>query len=414
MTLQRSIIIPDRSDLIFNRGIAHPELWLWDSWTVHDGNTIRLFCLAINRVDASGAPTTPAMRNEFPFHVRQFTSTDHGVSWRDCGVFQSPASAGDGGMARNVWSGSIEKMQNGEFVVGYTGLRELPENRDFLQTIYLGWSIDGETLDIVPYAPISCPIRDYDMIRDAGYYLGPKDSLGSNSGEEGGPILGWRDPFILRQSDSLLDVFWSAKISPAEGAVAHATISVSGRDFAIEKLHPPMTLPDAANVTQAEVPKIYQDAATGLYFMLVSACDRVSEDQPESEVSKAMRIYRSADIRGPWAPAGPDGTSAIGNAEHLFGCSIIGLDGAAGKVKMVSPLTEYASPDRRLTIAEVQTHDIAGEHEQVSSAVLQPKLFNLSRERSRTFSYNATECGGPQWPPTQARPRCGRHLRYLG
>ena len=198
-------------------------------------------------------------------------------------------------------------------------------------------------------------MRDYDVIRAAGYYLPAKETLGAHDGEEGGPILAWRDPFILDAGDGRLEVFWSAKIGPARPAVAHATVRQSGSAFQIETLLPPMTLPDDAAFTQAEVPKVYADAETGNWYLIISACDRLSETQPADEVTKVLRLYRSSSLRGPWKPAFADGVSLIPDTEHLFGASIMQTDFRAGRFSLIAPYTEYAADNRQLTFAPVKT-----------------------------------------------------------
>ncbi len=355
MTQQRPILVPAASTAIFQNGIVHPDLWLWDVWTVRDGDQLRLYTLAINKVDAQGRNTSPKTRNDYPFHIRHFVSADKGESWRDLGAFFAPSQDGDGGYSRNIWSGSMHRVHSRNFVCGFTGIREQDEARPFLQAIYLANTESPSELAFPPQTALSCPSRDYDLIREQGYYLGPRDKLGSAQGEEGGPILSWRDPFVYAEGDDVFEVFWAAKVRPTEGAVAHATVQRAGAGFEIKTLHPPMTLPDGNLFTQAEVPKLYKDGRTGLYFLLISACTRISEMQPESEVEKVLRLYVGPTFRGPWTGAFAEGHSMIKGAEFLFGGVIEEIDTSTGRLNLLSAYTEYHSEALQLTVAPLRT-----------------------------------------------------------
>ncbi|MFN7180296.1 hypothetical protein [Hyphomonas sp.] len=355
MFTQKPAPVPPPSAETFENGITHPELWLWDSWTAELGGTIHLYCLALSRTGHDGAPISPDHRNDYPFHIRHFISVDSGRSWKDEGVFAGPRDTGDGAFARNVWSGGMLARSAGDWVCGFTGIRSAAAGKPFLQTICLARSGSATSLHELPAAALSCPARDYDAIRAAGYYLPARETLGAHDGEEGGPILAWRDPFILDSGDGRLEVFWSAKIGPARPAVAHATVRQSGSAFRIETLHPPMTLPDDSAFTQAEVPKVYADPETGTWYMIISACDRLSETQPADEVTKVLRLYTSKSLRGPWKPAFANQASLIPDTEHLFGASIMQTDFRAGRLSLVAPYTEYAAVDRQLTFAPVKT-----------------------------------------------------------
>ncbi|MFN3312397.1 MAG: hypothetical protein ACK46Q_02865 [Hyphomonas sp.] len=175
--------------------------------------------------------------------------------------------------------------------------------------------------------------------------------LGAAEGEEGGPILAWRDPFIVEAADGELEVIWSAKISPTRSAVAHATVRQEGGVFEIEALNPPITLPDDHSFTQAEVPKLHFDLKHGKWLLLISACDRLDEAQPADEVTKVLRLYKSDSLRGPWTGAFRGGSSLISGADFLFGASILHADVGAGQVSLIAPYTEYAPEHRQLTFA---------------------------------------------------------------
>ena len=349
--------IPPPSPGLFRHGINHPDLWLWDAWTVQSGGALSLFTLALARRNNKGEPITPADRNDYPFHVRQFHSQDGGETWRDKGAFLSPGPAAGGVMAHNVWSGSAI-MSEGRLLFGFTGVRKPAPGRSFLQSICLL----PVASDIVAPTPsdtiiISDPEASYQDITDAGYYLGPKETLGDDKGEEGGPILAWRDPFLLARGDGSFDAFWAAKISATAPAVAHARLTKEGGAFRC-KLLAPITLPDGAEFTQAEVPKVYRDPDGAGYLLLISTCNRLREDQPDEDVSKEMRLYRAARPEGPWRPYRGD-DSIIPGAEHLFGGALTSFERGANAATLIAPYTEMSTAEKQLSFAPPVTIELS-------------------------------------------------------
>lgn len=344
---------------LFVDGIDHPDLWLWDSWTLKKDGALHLYCLALSKSTKTGLRIGPENRNEYPFHIRHFKSEDGGLAWTDQGVFFEPTPEHPF-MARNVWSGSMQALPDGRILFGFTGIAEKDSDHNFIQSIGIGLS-DGHAVTGLQTTPISCSERDYDDILDAGYYLGPKSELGANSGEAGGPILAWRDPFFVITENSI-EAFWAAKIGPAEGCLAHATIQEKDGMFQLKQLHPPIRLPQNDQTTQAEVPKIYGER--GDYYLLISASDRLYEGQPDDEVRKMIRLYRSEELRGPWRPYHPEGSDLTEN-DDLFGISIIDLDLENGQAAFIAPISEKGPEGLHLTMARR----------------LEINLFNKKRER---------------------------------
>lgn len=347
----QTIPVPQPSPLVFTDGITHPDLWLWDAWTYAEGPILTLFTLAIARRDAAGRATTPGMRNDYPFHIRKFVSTNKGASWSDKGAYLMPDERPGSATAHNVWSGSA-CLYGGELVFGFTGLPAAGSGRSFVQTICVATASQGEAAPLTyAGAPVSDPLRDYDAIRAAGYYLGPRETLGADSGEEGGPILAWRDPFIIPEADDTFRAFWAAKVAPDVPAVAHARIRKVDGAFILDRLFSPILLPDAAEYTQAEVPKVYADPAGGRYFLLISTCNRRREDQPDDEVSKELRLFKAARPEGPWIPYRGDQGSVVPGVDHLFGGSLEYLDFDQDTATLIAPYTEMSAPARQLTFA---------------------------------------------------------------
>lgn len=342
----------------FKGAINHPDLYLWDSWTYSEAGSHHLYTLALSRVLKDGISLRPEERNDYPFHFRHFVSRDDGLSWVDQGSVLTPSNEATSYYGRNVWSGSATRLPGGRILMGFTGLRHVDPQHPFLQSIGLAMSRDGATFDHIQPTPLSCPQRDYDAILAAGYYLGPKDKLGNKDGEEGGPILAWRDPYTFVDHDGQIQCFWSAKISPKVGVIAHATLIESSAGFEIETLHPPITLPDGDTITQAEVPKVYFDPVAEAYYCLVSACDRLYEGQNDSEVSKTLRLYKSSTLRGPWE-SHCESSPILKNLRNMFGACVLKTDFEAGKLTLIAPITEYAEPEDQLTIAPVRTITIS-------------------------------------------------------
>ncbi|MDJ0919885.1 MAG: hypothetical protein QNI84_02055 [Henriciella sp.] len=349
--------VPPAESEPFRGGIVHPKLWLWDSWCCSANGVSHLFCLALNRRDQQGNPIQPIERNSFSFHIRHFVSNDEGQSWRDQGCVLRPSTDPNSFYAKSVWSGGVMPLPDGRLLMGFTGIPQKGPNRNFFQSIGLAHLDSSGRLISVQPEPISCPERDYDTIVRAGYYLGPRDSLGSDRGEEGGPIMAWRDPFIYVGETGQLEAIWSAKISPNEGAIARATLVETSTGFELGELLPPVRLPSAESYAQTEVPKLYHDPTTAGYLLLISSCDRMYEGQPDSEVSKRMRLYSSRNVAGPWSAFRVAG-SEITNDGLLFGGSLLNAEFKSGQLTFVTPVTEEAEADRQLTIGPLAKLDL--------------------------------------------------------
>lgn len=345
-----AITIPQPFSQPFVNGIRHPDLYLWDAWSfVDSGNTIHLYSLAVSRTKPDGAPLLPADRNGFPFHIRHFTSDDDGLTWTDQGSLMTRRDDPVMPDALTIWSGSIEPLPDGKVLLAYTGLYDAGAAHCFCQNLMLALT-DGSRIISRASEPILCPRRDWDMIIRAGYYLAQRENLGHKDGEDGGPIMGWRDPFIFIDPDGLINLFWSAKVSPKEGAMGHATLRRDGDDFQLVQLHPPISLPDGPKFTQFELPKIYWNSAIKSYILIASTCSRQHENQPDAEVQKVMRAYRSASLRGPWQIfAGKD--SALEGLDLLFGMTVLKTEHQGGQLLCIAPFTDCVDPEIRLTFA---------------------------------------------------------------
>lgn len=326
----------------FVGAINHPDLYLWDAWTCTAAGSVHVYCLALAR-ELNGTLIQPNERNLYQFHIRHFESGDAGKTWLDKGAYLAPPAAPN----RNIWSGSILPL-NDEVLVAHTETRWAEEERPFVQSICVGSGTSLNEYNGLPFSVISDPERDHHEILRKGYFLSNLGSLGCAEGEDGGPILAWRDPFLFNDAETI-HVLWSAKVGPRTPAIAHAKLKpIKNGTFECE-LCAPIILPDANEYTQAELPKIWRDDTDGGFCLMVSACDRSHEKQPDSEVNKQMRLYKSFDITGPWRIWSPE-TSILPMPDHTFGASPYSWDDSKKEIQVVAPVTEQGSYDKKLSM----------------------------------------------------------------
>ena len=350
--LGRTAPIPPPAAFAFEGAIRHPDLWLWDSWIAGSGDAVDLYCLALSRRTQDGRPIAPGDRNDFAFHVRRFRTADRAGAWSDAGCVIAPSAAADGAFARNIWSGSALDLLDGRRLHAFTGVREAGSGRSFLQTLFLAPAASATDTPAPSPEALLCPERDYEQIRAAGYYLSRREHLGVDAGEEDGPILAWRDPFLFHAPAGTIELAWSAKTGPRTPAIGRAALREQDGKWMLAALHAPTPLPDAALMTQAEVPKIYHDPARGVFHLLLSASDRVREAQPDAEVSKQLRLYSGASAQGPWRPWSAR-DSALPGLDHVFGASVLEADFDAGVLSLVGPISERAKAAEQLTIGPI-------------------------------------------------------------
>lgn len=349
--------IPPATGLIFQNGISHPDLWLWDSWLVREAGEVHLYCLALSKADDKSTAVWPEDRNDHGFHVRHFVSANNGQTWTDKGGVAEAGRLADLSDTRNIWSGSVTALSSGRYLFAHTGISQPSPDRPFVQSLNANLTSGlGSKLGHQQSA-LSCASRDYEKIVAAGYYLGPEETLGSADGEDSGPILAWRDPYVFEDADGSIHMFHSAKLSPKIPAIGHAKLKVQGDNVSIDKLLPPLELPDADEYTQAEVPKIYHDAKRDLYYMLISACDRLYEGQPDKDVKKQHRLYKATSLCGPWVTYHKAG-SLLPGLDGLFGGSVLDANFDTGDFTIVAPYTEMAAKHQQLSFAPLRRINI--------------------------------------------------------
>lgn len=335
----------------FIGAIVHPDLYLWDSWSYEQANETHLYCLAVSRNDESGRPFDASLRNDRPFHVRHFLSADKGSSWSDQGCLQTPRLGTPYFDSKTIWSGSVTLLPDGRKLVAYTGLNDADPELPFQQSIALAISDDGYKIGELPDEPLSCPIRDWSAITSCGYYLDELTRLGHKDGEGRGPISAWRDPFVLLD-DGAIHLFWAAKIGSHRPAMAHATVEETENGFVLAQLHAPITVPDDDEFTQLELPKILRDERDGMYYLLISTCNRRYEGQSDAEVDKRIRLYSASMPDGPWKAARESGSTVFKDEDFLFGLTVLSADFDNGNLTCVSPYTDAAPGAAALSISK--------------------------------------------------------------
>jgi hypothetical protein len=162
--------IPKAYETLFLNGIKHPYLYLWDAWSYCEDETLHLYCLAVPRFLSDGSELDPNERNNFPFHIRHFSSKDNGNSWKDEGCFLSTDEVSKLDF-KTIWSGSVKPISDGRKLVAFTGIRSIDSNRNYHQNIALGISNDGYSVQNNSKITLSSPSKDWDEIVDKGYYF---------------------------------------------------------------------------------------------------------------------------------------------------------------------------------------------------------------------------------------------------
>lgn len=339
--------IPSPHAYDFENGINHPLLYLWDAWSYIENDTIHLYCLAVSRIKPDGTPLQPIERNEFPFHIRHFTSNNNGLSWKDEGCFLNIDRCASQFECHNIWSGSISNVSTGEKLFAFTSLEQVDDKHQFLQNIALASSKDGYEVDEILNFDLSSPRKDWEYITNKGYYLGKPDLLGSNDGDENGPIMAWRDPFIFLDKNANINLFWGGKVSATRSALVRAELDKG--TYLISKLHEPTIVPDGNEFTQLELPKVVHDEEGGLFYLMISTCNRMYEGQSDDEVDKGVRMYKSESLDGPWISLG----KKILGSEHLFGPTVLRTDFQNNRLLCIAPYTDAAEEKLSLTFSSV-------------------------------------------------------------
>jgi hypothetical protein len=312
-----TVAIEPRTGKCFGPAIASPDWHLWDNFGYVEGGVTHIYAQAAGR--------TPGERSEERYwraYWRHFASTDDGRTWIDEGPALRPGTGPGVPDAKAIWSGSVTVLPNGRKLAAYTGLAA---GRLALQSISLAVSDDGG--GFVPLAgprPLLSPTRDYDRLRDLGYYLGERATLGDDAAEADGTFMALRDPYLFLHGGRLHMLFGAKAMleDTVVRAVGHAVIEDALGVPACELLAP-IVLPDAHHFNQLELPNVIHH--DGLYYLVISTNHVEHLGQSDLERQRSVRIYRSAALDTGWQPCGDAGRHVIlGPESRLYGLNIIG------------------------------------------------------------------------------------------
>lgn len=303
----------------FPTAIASPRWHLWDTAGYKQGGVTHIYAQAAERV-----PGEPLEARYWRAYWRHFSSADEGHTWIDEGPALRPG-AGGAPDAKAIWSGSVMVLPDGRKLAAYTGLAA---GHLALQSISLAVSDDGsEFVRFTDARPLLSAVRDYDRLRDLGYYLGPRATLGDDASEADGTFMALRDPFLF-EHDSQLHMLFGAKAVDGPSitrAVGHAIIRDSIAEAECELL-PPVRVPDGHEFNMLELPNVIRH--DGLHYLVVSTAQLAHLGQSDLETQRSVRIYRSEALEAGWQPYGEAGTHVIlGPESRLYGLSIISEQG---------------------------------------------------------------------------------------
>lgn len=306
----------------FPAAIASPRWHLWDTVGYQQDGVTHIYAQAAERL--------PGERPEARYwraYWRHFTSADEGHTWIDEGPALWPRAGSGTSDGKAIWSGSVSVLPDGRKLAAYTGLAA---GHLALQSISLAVSDDGsEFVRLADTRPLLSPIRDYDRLRDLGYYLGPKATLGDDASEADGTFMALRDPFLFWHQSELHMLFGAKAVdgSSVTRAVGHAVVRDTLAEAECELL-PPIRVPDGHEFNMLELPNIVRH--DGLYYLVVSTAKLGHLGQSDLETQRSVRIYRSEVLETGWQPYGDAGTHVIlGPRSKLYGLSIIIEQGRA-------------------------------------------------------------------------------------
>ena len=210
-----------------------PGLYVWDTWFVRKGEELHAFYLQA-RIEACGGD--PERRHDLAMIGHAVQS---GEGWLEVGsgpaLVASPEPAWDD---LALWTGSI--VPGPPFALFYTARRRAdalvatPHEHQRPQQIGLAFSDD---------------LREWRRFAHGPVIPNP----GASAGLDG---VAWRDPYVLREGDSL-HAFICARLAPglatpdAGGAVAHV------RGGSPERWEAPRTLVSSEHFYQMEVPQVF-------------------------------------------------------------------------------------------------------------------------------------------------------------
>ncbi|MDP3176881.1 MAG: hypothetical protein Q8M76_03185 [Spirochaetaceae bacterium] len=309
--------IEARTGFVSGRRIAPENQYLWDNLGYVDSGVTHIYAQAADKAMCGRAEDRYRIA-----YWRHFVSEDDGESWRDEGPAIVPRSGTRAYDGSAIWSGSVLPLADGSKLAAYTGLEE---GKLALQSIALAVSDDGYGFRRVSEdRPLLSPELDYGELRDKGYYLGPRETLGNIEREADGTFLCLRDPFLFEDSGGTVHLFFGAKAMRGGlvvRAVGHAVLADPCAAKSAEILRPQF-VPDGDEFNMLELPNVFM--REGVYYLVVSTTNLAYFGQPDLQAEKMVRIYRSDRLDGDWRPYGDRGDHILLRPEsRLYGLNIL-------------------------------------------------------------------------------------------
>lgn len=263
--------------------------------------------------------------------IQHFVSSDQGESFVNVGtainISQDPSQFD----AFNIWSGCAYELDTGKVISLYTGLargsKRLKGHRRYtLQSIGGAISTDGGASFKKIHEPLISPIRDYEKMKELGYYLGPKSTLGEIDDPDG-TFMCLRDPEVF-VDDAGIHVLFACKVKCTEtqndirNGVGHAIIS-DGDSLTLE-IKEPIFIAKETDYNQLELPGLFK--SNGRYYLIVSTTKLEYIGQPDTDAMKTVRLYYTDKLDGrEWEPFGDCGRHIILNSKRdgIYGPKIL-------------------------------------------------------------------------------------------
>lgn len=313
----------------FSRIIQSPDFYAWDNWGfMTSEEKIHIY--------AQYCPRSTCRVPEDRYwqaQIRHFYSEDRGEHWYDEGTVLSANQDPSAFDSSAIWSGSTLPISDKRVLMAYTGLKSpgpdqhIPGRQYAFQSIGLAVSDDGGWTFTRPSAPLIDAEKQYDQLRQLGYYFGPKNTLGMID-EADGTFMTMRDPFLFLD-DGCLHLFFGAKTTvridgseKIRNAVGHVKIWDLNRpdEYVLCR---PILFSDETDFNQCELPNVFRIGSW--YYLVISATMLHDIGEPDDLVDKTVRMYRSKTIETGWEPFGPQGRHILleNRRDRLYGLNII-------------------------------------------------------------------------------------------
>lgn len=309
--------------------IQSEEFYIWDNWGFVDSTGV----LHIYAQYCEKALCQCPEDRYWQVHIEHFVSRDQGKTFLHCGPAIEKSQEQDAFDAYNIWSGCAIPLDGDCVLALYTGLQlsrePLANNRKYaLQSIGASFSRDGGYTFEKMKEPLISPVRDYELLQEKGYYLGPKDTLGAIDDPDG-TFMCLRDPEVFKEGHKYHIVFGAKAQVIVDGqsvirnAVGHAIIEDID-DFQKIQIQKPLFIACENDYNQLELPGLFLWGEQ--YFLVISTTQLAYLGQSDLEVDKTVRIYRSTQLLdGKWQPFGQEGKHIIlrNKVQGLYGPKLI-------------------------------------------------------------------------------------------